>query len=105
MPVTPSDRPLSEVRHRARLTCVPRTMRSVAPALAATLLLAACTAAHGTVTKPAAPAPRPQLDSYVALGDSFTAAPYVPSTSLADGLKAWQDQSTKYGNEQGFTVK
>jgi multiple sugar transport system substrate-binding protein len=30
---------------------------------------------------------------------------YVSSTSLADGLKAWQDQSTKYGNEQGFTVK
>jgi multiple sugar transport system substrate-binding protein len=30
---------------------------------------------------------------------------YVSSTSLADGLKAWQDQSAKYGNEQGFTVK
>lgn len=78
MPVTPSDRPQSEVRHRARLTCVPRAMRSVAPALAATLLLAACTAAHGTVTKPAAAAPPPQLDSYVALGDSYTSAPQVP---------------------------
>jgi multiple sugar transport system substrate-binding protein len=30
---------------------------------------------------------------------------YVSATPLADGLKAWQDQSTKYGNEQGFTVK
>ncbi|WP_205650651.1 ABC transporter substrate-binding protein [Actinoplanes solisilvae] len=30
---------------------------------------------------------------------------YVSSTPLADGLKAWQDQSVKYGNEQGFTVK
>ena len=30
---------------------------------------------------------------------------YVSSTSLADGLKAWQDQSAKYGTEQGFTVK
>jgi multiple sugar transport system substrate-binding protein len=30
---------------------------------------------------------------------------YVSSTPLADGLKAWQAQSTKYGNEQGFTVK
>jgi multiple sugar transport system substrate-binding protein len=30
---------------------------------------------------------------------------YVSGTTLADGLKAWQDQSTKYGNEQGFTVK
>jgi multiple sugar transport system substrate-binding protein len=30
---------------------------------------------------------------------------YVSGTSLADGLKAWQDQSAKYGTEQGFTVK
>jgi multiple sugar transport system substrate-binding protein len=30
---------------------------------------------------------------------------YVSSTSLADGLKSWQDQSAKYGTEQGFTVK
>jgi multiple sugar transport system substrate-binding protein len=30
---------------------------------------------------------------------------YVSSTTLADGLKAWQDQSAKYGTEQGFTVK
>ncbi|WP_250034923.1 ABC transporter substrate-binding protein [Paractinoplanes maris] len=30
---------------------------------------------------------------------------YVSNTTLADGLKAWQDQTTKYGNEQGFTVK
>jgi multiple sugar transport system substrate-binding protein len=30
---------------------------------------------------------------------------YVSGTSLADGLKAWQEQSAKYGTEQGFTVK
>jgi multiple sugar transport system substrate-binding protein len=30
---------------------------------------------------------------------------YVSSTSLTDGLKAWQDASVKYGTEQGFTVK
>jgi len=30
---------------------------------------------------------------------------YISSTTLADGLKAWQDQSAKYGSEQGFTVK
>ena len=30
---------------------------------------------------------------------------YVSSTTLTDGLKAWQDQSAKYGTEQGFTVK
>lgn len=30
---------------------------------------------------------------------------YISSTTLADGLKAWQEQSVKYGQEQGFTVK
>jgi multiple sugar transport system substrate-binding protein len=30
---------------------------------------------------------------------------YVSATPLADGLKAWQEQSAKYGTEQGFTVK
>lgn len=29
---------------------------------------------------------------------------YVSDTTLADGLKAWQDQSITYGNDQGFTV-
>ncbi|NUT20250.1 MAG: sugar ABC transporter substrate-binding protein [Hamadaea sp.] len=29
---------------------------------------------------------------------------YVSNTTLADGLKAWQDASVKYGKEQGFTV-
>ncbi|NED15477.1 sugar ABC transporter substrate-binding protein [Streptomyces sp. SID9124] len=30
---------------------------------------------------------------------------YVSGTTLADGLKAWQDASVKYGDEQGFTVE
>ncbi|GLX10136.1 sugar ABC transporter substrate-binding protein [Microbispora sp. NBRC 16548] len=30
---------------------------------------------------------------------------YTSSTTLQDGLKAWQDASLKYGEEQGFTVK
>ena len=30
---------------------------------------------------------------------------YVSSTTLTEGLKAWQEQSAKYGTEQGFTVK
>ncbi|WP_213012157.1 ABC transporter substrate-binding protein [Paractinoplanes toevensis] len=30
---------------------------------------------------------------------------YVSGTTLTDGLKAWQEQSAKYGTEQGFTVK
>lgn len=29
---------------------------------------------------------------------------YVSGTTLADGLKAWQESSAKYGREQGFTV-
>jgi len=29
---------------------------------------------------------------------------YVSDTTLADGLKAWQEASAKYGDEQGFTV-
>ena len=30
---------------------------------------------------------------------------YVSATPLADSLKAWGEQSAKYGKEQGFTVK
>ncbi|MFI6208090.1 ABC transporter substrate-binding protein [Streptomyces sp. NPDC051041] len=30
---------------------------------------------------------------------------YVSGTTLADGLKAWQDASVEYGAEQGFTVE
>ncbi len=29
---------------------------------------------------------------------------YVSNTTLADGLKAWQDACVKYGKDQGFTV-
>ncbi|MBD3780069.1 MAG: sugar ABC transporter substrate-binding protein [Micrococcales bacterium] len=30
---------------------------------------------------------------------------YVSDTTLADGLAAWQEQVTTYGNDQGFTVQ
>ncbi|WP_077797384.1 ABC transporter substrate-binding protein [Streptomyces sp. JHA26] len=30
---------------------------------------------------------------------------YVSGTTLAEGLKAWQDASVEYGTEQGFTVE
>ncbi|WP_030378162.1 MULTISPECIES: ABC transporter substrate-binding protein [unclassified Streptomyces] len=30
---------------------------------------------------------------------------YVSDTTLAEGLKSWQDASLKYGDEQGFTVE
>ncbi len=29
---------------------------------------------------------------------------YVSGTTLTDGLKAWQEASVTYGNDQGFTV-
>lgn len=62
-------------------------------ALAALALLAACTSAgdppaegpaEGPVTGPVEAAP-PAYGRYVALGDSFTAAPLVPNTDLAEG--------------------
>jgi lysophospholipase L1-like esterase len=52
-------------------------------ALLAPLLLA-LTGCSDDGGGPAAADP-PEVTTYVALGDSFTAAPYVPSTSLADG--------------------
>ena len=30
---------------------------------------------------------------------------YVSSTTLQDGLKAWQESSASYGAQQGFTMK
>lgn len=60
-----------------------------AVALATALVLTGCTSTSpGPSTADPAPptttAP-PSYDEYVAMGDSFTAAPYVPSTDLADG--------------------
>ena len=55
-----------------------RALALLAPLL---LALVGCSE-HGG--EPAA-AEQPEITTYVALGDSFTAAPYVPSTSLADG--------------------
>lgn len=47
-------------------------------------LLAGCTSPGGRTAAPTEP-PAPAYDSYVALGDSFTAAPFVPTTDLAEG--------------------
>jgi lysophospholipase L1-like esterase len=55
--------------------------RALALAVALLLSVTGCSADVGEPV--AAERPKPEL--YVALGDSFTAAPYVPSTSLADG--------------------
>lgn len=52
--------------------------------LAALVLLAGC--ASDAQPMPAPPPPKPpEFTSYVALGDSFTAAPLVPTTDLAAG--------------------
>lgn len=51
-------------------------------------LLAGCTVSSGAEPGTAssdARSPGVQVTSYVALGDSFTSAPFVPSTDLADG--------------------
>ncbi len=55
--------------------------RLVTIAVAATLT--GCTASGAG--EPPAPAPAPTFSSYVALGDSFTAGPFVPTTDVADG--------------------
>jgi lysophospholipase L1-like esterase len=57
-------------------------MRRCLVALTA-LLLAGCDAS-GPVVPPQEP-PGPEIATYVALGDSFTAGPFVPTTDLADG--------------------
>ena len=65
------------------VTRADRAAGLVAGALAAVGALAGCS---GAVSSPADPAPSaPVIRSYVALGDSFTAAPFVPSTAVADG--------------------
>jgi lysophospholipase L1-like esterase len=70
------------------------TTHRVVGLVAAVLLLAGCTngATPDTVDDPnrAASTPpttaeAPSYQRYVALGDSFTAAPYVPTTDLAEG--------------------
>lgn len=60
----------------------------VAAVVAGLLALAGCTAGPGADPAPrasAAPSPAARFSSYVALGDSYTAAPLVPMTDLADG--------------------
>jgi lysophospholipase L1-like esterase len=68
--------------------------RVVSAALAAALLLGACSSAADSVdslddldrrAEDLAQPPPVGFERYVALGDSFTAAPLVPTTDLADG--------------------
>jgi lysophospholipase L1-like esterase len=59
-----------------------RTGRWAAAVLAGGLLLGACSAADVEDVTDASP---PDLDTYVALGDSFTAGPLIPETDIADG--------------------
>lgn len=61
-------------------------MRRIAWAAAALLLLAGCTSGSSEeVEDPASSPTSPSYSRYVALGDSFTAGPYVPTTDLAQG--------------------
>jgi lysophospholipase L1-like esterase len=63
--------------------------RGVVPALAAVLataLLAGCTSSGQALSPPSPrPDPTPSYGRYVALGDSYTAGPFIPTTDLAGG--------------------
>jgi lysophospholipase L1-like esterase len=65
-----------------------KLLRLAGPVLGA-LLLSGCTEGSSLESDPAPSGPAaaslPEVRSYVALGDSFTAAPFVPSTDLAAG--------------------
>ena len=37
--------------------------------------------------------------------NDYVGKAYVSKTTLADGLKAWQNAIVKYGTDQGFSVK
>ena len=66
------------------MTRADRAARSVTLAVVLAGLLAGCSGeADGAAPGAAEPAAGP--DSYVALGDSFSAAPFVPDTDFADG--------------------
>jgi lysophospholipase L1-like esterase len=60
-------------------------VRVALAALAAALVLAGCTTSAGEQPSPAVPEPSPRTERYVALGDSFTSGPFVPTTDLASG--------------------
>ena len=65
---------MTRVRRLPRLTVL----------VAAAALLAGCTSS-GSGAEPVPVPDEPAFTSYVALGDSFTAGPLVPTTALADG--------------------
>lgn len=66
-----------------------RLLDLLAPALTLVLLAAGCSADSGAsspeTTSSGTPEPPERIGRYVALGDSFTAAPLVPTTDVADG--------------------
>ena len=53
--------------------------------LAAAVSLTGCTGTSAERSGARSPTGPPSYEHYVALGDSFTAGPYVPTTDLADG--------------------
>ena len=62
-----------------------RARRTLTLLLAGLFGLTACSDAAPALPAPAHREPAPRIDRYVALGDSYTAAPLVPVTDLADG--------------------
>lgn len=62
----------------------PRRLAVVAAAVSAVLLAAGSSGTTGPEPGPE-PGPAPTIEQYVALGDSYTAAPLVPQVDIAEG--------------------
>ena len=60
-------------------------LRALGALLFPALLLSACTVEHDAQGSAGRSRPDPRFSSYVALGDSYTAGPLVPTTDLANG--------------------
>jgi lysophospholipase L1-like esterase len=60
-------------------------LRALGALLVPALLLSACTVEDGAQGPAGRSRPDPRFSSYVALGDSYTAGPLVPTTDLANG--------------------
>jgi lysophospholipase L1-like esterase len=71
------------------MVATPGALRGIVPAVAAVVaavLLAGCTSSGPALSVPSPGTdPTPSYGRYVALGDSYTAGPFIPTTDLAGG--------------------
>ena len=72
--------------------------------LVLTTLLSSCS--QGAPASPRTAGDRPRFESYVALGDSFTAAPFVPVTDFARGcLRSSSNYPTRVADALGAELR